>query len=72
MLRKLIGTCALTLALAAGMGAAAAQTVDDIVKKGELVVGIDLTNAPWGFPTPSRSRPASTRPSPSWSPTRWA
>ena len=23
--------------------------MDDIVKKGELVVGIDLTNAPWGF-----------------------
>jgi len=28
---------------------ASAQTVDEIIKKGELVVGIDLTNAPWGF-----------------------
>ncbi len=49
MLRKLTGTCALLLALAAGGEAAIAQTVDDITKKGELVVGIDLTNAPWGF-----------------------
>src|SRR3954454_3566827 len=49
MLKKLIGTCALVLALAAGGGAATAQTVDEIIKKGELVVGIDLTNAPWGF-----------------------
>jgi hypothetical protein len=26
-----------------------AQTVDEIVKRGEIVVGIDLTNPPWGF-----------------------
>lgn len=28
---------------------AAAQTVDEISKRGELVVAIDLTNPPWGF-----------------------
>ena len=28
---------------------AAAQTVDEITKRGELVVAIDLTNPPWGF-----------------------
>lgn len=28
---------------------AVAQTVDEIIKKGEIVVAIDLTNAPWGF-----------------------
>ena len=27
----------------------AAQTVDEISKRGELVVAIDLTNPPWGF-----------------------
>lgn len=26
-----------------------AQTVDEIVKRGEIVVGVDLTNPPWGF-----------------------
>ncbi len=42
---------ALTMAAAAlfAPASAQAQTVDDIVKKGEIVVGIDLTNAPWGF-----------------------
>ena len=39
------------LTLLAGLWAlpAAAQTVDEITKRGELVVAIDLTNPPWGF-----------------------
>src|SRR5258707_14014449 len=49
MLRKLFGLGCIALACLAGNRIAAAQTVDDIIKKGELVVGIDLTNAPWGF-----------------------
>jgi polar amino acid transport system substrate-binding protein len=28
---------------------AVAQTVDDIIKRGELVVAVDLTDPPWGF-----------------------
>lgn len=43
----------MALAMAAAMTFAApsakAQTIDDIIKKGEIVVGVDLTNAPWGF-----------------------
>ena len=44
-------TTILGLALLAGLWAlpAAAQTVDEITKRGELVVAIDLTNPPWGF-----------------------
>jgi polar amino acid transport system substrate-binding protein len=49
MLKRLVGLCALILAFMAGSQVASAQTVDEIIKKGELVVGIDLTNAPWGF-----------------------
>src|ERR1700754_3702855 len=49
MLRKLTALCCIVMACMAGSRLAAAQTVDEIVKKGELVVGIDLTNAPWGF-----------------------
>jgi polar amino acid transport system substrate-binding protein len=49
MLKKLFGLCCVAWACIAGSGMAAAQTVDEIIKKGELVVGIDLTNAPWGF-----------------------
>lgn len=47
MLRKII--VAFSLAVGAWLAPAQAQTVDDIVKKGEVVVGIDLTNPPWGF-----------------------
>jgi polar amino acid transport system substrate-binding protein len=49
MLKRLVGLCALILAFMAGNQVASAQTLDEIIKKGELVVGIDLTNAPWGF-----------------------
>ena len=49
MLKRLAALCAVILALIAGNGIASAQSVDEIIKKGELVVGIDLTNAPWGF-----------------------
>lgn len=49
MLKKLLGLCAAALFCSLGAMSASAQTVDEIVKKGELVVGIDLTNAPWGF-----------------------
>jgi polar amino acid transport system substrate-binding protein len=42
MLASALGACLVA-------GAVAAQSIDDIVKRGELVVGIDLTNAPWGF-----------------------
>jgi polar amino acid transport system substrate-binding protein len=41
-LSALMGAC-LTLA------SAGAQTIDDIVKRGEIVVGVDLTDPPWGF-----------------------
>ncbi len=46
MFKKLLLVFACLLAAAPG---AVAQTVDEIVKKGELVVAIDLTNPPWGF-----------------------
>jgi polar amino acid transport system substrate-binding protein len=49
MLKRLIGLCCVLLACMGVSQLAAAQTVDEIVKKGELVVGIDLTNPPWGF-----------------------
>jgi polar amino acid transport system substrate-binding protein len=49
MLKGLLKAFALAGALALAAGAAPAQTVDEIVKKGEIVVGIDLTNAPWGY-----------------------
>ncbi len=41
----------LLAALLAGLSVqpAAAQTVDEIAKRGELAVAIDLTNPPWGF-----------------------
>ena len=40
-----------SVALLAGLSLqpAAAQTVDEITRRGELVVAIDLTNPPWGF-----------------------
>lgn len=46
MLRALVLFGAL---LAGWVQPAAAQTVDEITKRGELVVAIDLTNPPWGF-----------------------
>src|SRR5271169_5842531 len=49
MYRKLLVVFACVLASAGLAPGAVAQTVDEIVKKGELVVAIDLTNAPWGF-----------------------
>jgi len=49
MLKRLIGLCCVLLACMGVSQLAAAQTVDEIIKKGELVVGIDLTNPPWGF-----------------------
>lgn len=50
MFKKILiaGAVALAAACSATTGAFA-QSVDEIIKKGELVVGIDLTNAPWGF-----------------------
>src|SRR6201991_4303844 len=49
MLRKLTALCCIVMACIAGSRMAPAQTVDENIKKGELVVGIDLTNPPWGF-----------------------
>jgi polar amino acid transport system substrate-binding protein len=49
MWRKLIVAGAFAGAMLATAAAAVAQTVDEIIKKGEIVVGVDLTNAPWGF-----------------------
>ena len=42
MLKRLAGFCAVILALMFGGQIASAQSVDEIIKKGELVVGIDL------------------------------
>ena len=49
MRRKIMILAAAFVAFAFASPLASAQTVDEIVKRGELVVGIDLTNAPWGF-----------------------
>ena len=48
MLRRAL---VVSVALLAGLSLqpAAAQTVDEITRRGELVVAIDLTNPPWGF-----------------------
>ena len=48
MLRRAL---VVSMALLAGMSLqpAAAQTVDEITRRGELVVAVDLTNPPWGF-----------------------
>jgi polar amino acid transport system substrate-binding protein len=48
MMRRTLALC-LGLLGALWVQQAAAQTVDEITKKGELVVAIDLTNPPWGF-----------------------
>lgn len=47
VLRRALVLCAAVLAV--WVGSAQAQTVDEITKRGELVVAIDLTNPPWGF-----------------------
>ena len=49
MLGKLLRICTLAVATVAVSQAANSQAVDEITKRGELVVGIDLTNPPWGF-----------------------
>ena len=49
MFKKFLLLCACLLVGAGIVPLASAQTVDEIVKRGELVVAIDLTNAPWGF-----------------------
>lgn len=48
MMRRVLVLCSAVLA-GLWMLPAAAQTVDEITKRGELVVAIDLTNPPWGF-----------------------
>lgn len=45
MFKKLLILCGCLLAA----GGAQAQTVDEIIKRGELIVAIDLANAPWAF-----------------------
>lgn len=45
--RHIMALCLAAIAL--GLQPAVAQTVDEISKRGELVVAIDLTNPPWGF-----------------------
>ena len=49
MLKRLFAFAIAAFALAASPPPAQAQSIDDIIKRGELVVAIDLTNAPWGF-----------------------
>lgn len=49
MYKKIIKLAAAFVVLALANQSVSAQSVDEIVKRGELVVGIDLTNAPWGF-----------------------
>ena len=46
--RRALALC-LAVAAALWLHPAAAQTVDEISKRGELVVAIDLTNPPWGY-----------------------
>lgn len=48
MLKRVLAVAAALLG-ALWMQSAVAQTVDDIVKRGELVVAIDLTDPPWAF-----------------------
>jgi polar amino acid transport system substrate-binding protein len=49
MLKTVIAAVSLALGALLASAPAGAQTVDEIVKRGEIVVGIDLTNPPWGF-----------------------
>lgn len=48
MKKRLLALCS-ALLFALWLPSAIAQTVDEIIKRGELVVAIDLTNPPWGF-----------------------
>lgn len=47
--RALIALMVLAAALAVGGRVAQAQTLDDIIKRGTLIVAIDLTNPPFGY-----------------------
>jgi polar amino acid transport system substrate-binding protein len=49
MLKKFVFLCSCLLAGAGATSVDSAQTVDEIVKRGELVVAIDLANVPWAF-----------------------
>ena len=49
MWNRLARACLVAASLALGAGHTLAQSVEEILKRGEIVVGIDLTNAPWGF-----------------------
>ena len=48
ILRRTLGLCLARRAMG-WLRPAAAQTVDEITKRGELVVAIDLTDPPWGY-----------------------
>jgi polar amino acid transport system substrate-binding protein len=48
MFRRLLAFCA-ALSCMLWLPSAIAQTVDEITKRGELVVAVDLTDPPWGF-----------------------
>ncbi len=48
-MKKVILALCSALAVALWLPPAIAQTVDDIIKRGELVVAVDLTDPPWGF-----------------------
>jgi polar amino acid transport system substrate-binding protein len=49
MLRRTVIAVSMAVAAMLATASAKAQTVDEIVKRGEIVIGIDLTNPPWGF-----------------------
>ncbi len=49
MLKTMMLTLSLVMGACLALAPAKAQTVDDIVKRGEIVVGVDLTDPPWGF-----------------------
>jgi polar amino acid transport system substrate-binding protein len=48
MFRRILAICSAVLGVL-WLHSATAQTVDDIIKRGELIVAIDLTDPPWGF-----------------------
>src|SRR5690348_4144733 len=47
--RRQLGTALLALAAVATAGASRAGTLEDVKKKGVVVIGIQGDNAPWGF-----------------------
>ena len=49
MLKRVLAVGAALLGALWLHSAAIAQTVDDIVKRGEVIIAIDLTDPPWGF-----------------------